>query len=1139
VARRTRKPAPDQAHRDAAVAERDRNVLVDAGAGTGKTTILVDRLVEMVAPTSGGVAVAIGRIAAITFTRKAAGELRLRIRERLLEELAAERPDSVRALPLRDALAGLDTAYVGTIHSFADRLLRLRPVEAQLSPSYDIAEDEGPLLRETFDVLLQAVESGTLAAELHRTAAAARADEATRTILDALGAGLQAESRETEWYVYYGLDALVEGFVRQRDIPPPDAPAAPFDAAAFRAPAEEMVRQCERLPDIDAPGVRWLSRAARTLRRLRGERDPAVLLPEIRRLVEAEPRDAAKGRAFADHDGAYDVWKAWDGDDRKRRLRDGSLRDELCAPLYRWMATRLVRLFPVVTALYERVKSHRRQLDQLDLLAKLRDLLAEDLGVRDEFQKMFDHVFVDEFQDTDPLQAEVVLYLCEREPRARRWDEVELRDGKLTLVGDPKQSIYRFRRADVAMYARVRGIVAERDYLEAKLTANFRSVPPLIRWFNDRFARVLGVSPDGRPFDPLTGRVFQQPLDPGREANSPPPVHVLEFDFEDGGKHGVDEYRELEGRALARYLRWLVESSDVRVIDPLDGRPRRPRYGDIAVLAVSTWRLSLLFPRFDEEGIPYASRGGTLFLADPLHRQFLLGLRAIADRDDGVAEAALLRPPFFGVDLLDLVRERTAARDGIEPTCEEALRARDARDLVRELRQRRFSRLPGATARDLLDRTAFARAVALGPNGTQRLARLRELCLVLEQLAADEGLDYDAATARLREWVDSPVQLDPPHPVGTEAVQVLTVHQAKGLEFPAVAIWDGKGRWDLRPESGAWRMDREGRGWMIDLAGLTWEEPAGLRIRQTERAYLDAERRRVVYVAATRARDLLIVPKAGAVSPGRFVCGDLLDGAPAELVCAVGRYIDRSEPAWARMSTPMEEGPADVERLEKEVDSWWGVASAEAARPRFRPASVSGEASAAPRDETEEATTPPPRKPRAGRFGDIFGTTVHHAIGLVLRGATPAEAVERAVKKTGLAEHLEEAQADVERAIEALKAEALAGPIGSELQVEYPVAGAWEGGLLLGGYIDLVGAGENRIDVLDFKTDAPPDDSVERTYPEYAAQVRAYGRLLDSAGTVRNRQLRCGLLFTADGGVRWVQPGPHPLAGPQGPGEGG
>ena len=135
----------------------------------------------------------------------------------------------------------------------------------------------------------------------------------------------------------------------------------------------------------------------------------------------------------------------------------------ICArPLDRWMATWLARLFQVVIVLYERVKARRRQLDQLDLLLKLRNLLAKDKQARAEYQRRFDYVFVDEFQDTDLLQA-VVLYIWKREPRAERWEDVILSDGKLTLVGDPKQSIYRFCRADIAMYERVHKIFAKQS----------------------------------------------------------------------------------------------------------------------------------------------------------------------------------------------------------------------------------------------------------------------------------------------------------------------------------------------------------------------------------------------------------------------------------------------------------------------------------------------------------------------------------------------------------------------------------------------------------------------------------------------------------------------------------------------------
>src|SRR5262245_49616491 len=295
MARRTRKPVPDQAQRDAAVAERGRNVLIDAGAGTGKTTILVNRLVEMVAPSSGAQAIPISRIVAITFTRKAAGELRLRIRERLLEELAGAKPGTERDEQLRDAIAELDTAYVGTIHSFADRLLRLRPVEAGLSPSYEIAEDDQALVRETFEVLLQAVQSGTLAAELEGTAVTDRADEATEIILNALDSSLQAESREMEWYVQYGLDALVQGSICFRDIAPPDLPAAPFDADSFRTAVEEFLKLANGVKR-GSPGADWIIRTASVLSKLRGCPDPVQVFSETRQQLDRAPRNPVTKR---------------------------------------------------------------------------------------------------------------------------------------------------------------------------------------------------------------------------------------------------------------------------------------------------------------------------------------------------------------------------------------------------------------------------------------------------------------------------------------------------------------------------------------------------------------------------------------------------------------------------------------------------------------------------------------------------------------------------------------------------------------------------------------------------------------------------------------------------------------------------
>jgi len=407
------------------------------------------------------------------------------------------------------------------------------------------------------------------------------------------------------------------------------------------------------------------------------------------------------------------------------------------------------------------------------------------------------------------------------------------------------------------------------------------------------------------------------------------------------------------------------------------------------------------------------------------------------------------------------------------------------------------------------------------------LGRLRELCLILEQRAAAEGLDYDAVTAQARDWVIEPIQLDPPHPVGAEAVRVLTVHQAKGLEFPVIVLWDGVGEWQTRIDHAPWRVERNGAGWTISLDGFAWEEPSGLALRQTERAFLDWERRRVIYVAATRARDLLVVPRAPTARPAKHVCADLLAGADPALVQEMDPYVAGAGAPWAR-AVPVAAAPTppDAEALERQVSAAWEPAAAEAGRPRFAPASVSGEAQIAPTEEAPGSATPASRKPRPGRFGPVFGSVVHETIGLVLRDPElPAAAAVRSVAaRHGLAEHLEDAADDVTRALEALRAEGLVRRPGPELQLEYPIASALAPGQLLGGYIDLIGVTHGQVTVLDFKTDMPPAGRVEETYPAYVAQVSQYGRLIEAARLAPAGRARCGLLFAADGRIHWIRP---------------
>jgi ATP-dependent helicase/nuclease subunit A len=641
-------------------------------------------------------------------------------------------------------------------------------------------------------------------------------------------------------------------------------------------------------------------------------------------------------------------------------------------------------------------------------------------------------------------------------------------------------------------------------------TSAFTSIPLRSRSSHGTW---LGTQEVGKPaFDPDAGTVANKPLLAGREGGVPACVQVLPL-AADGGRKPA--FRAAEAKALAAYPRWLVEGKKRTIVDPATGEKRPARYGDVAVLVTATSSLPLLFPELDRLDVPYAARGGS----DDLHRQFLLGLRALADRDDGVAQAALLRPLFFALDYDDLARERAADEASSHPG---VLRARAALDIARDLRRRRLERSPGATARELLERTAFARAAALGPNGAQRLEALRELCLALDAVAA-EGLDFDAATARLRAWVTNPVQLDPPRPVASEAVQILTVHQAKGLEFPIVVLWDACAALAARDDRKAFFVDRTGASWALALDGLGWEEPEDGGVAGREKRYLDAEKKRLVYVAATRARDLLVLPVAGDPDPD-WITGRLVTGAPPALMETLTPYAIGAEPAWASEIPPPAPRPrGDASALAAEVGAAWRRAVEDAARPRFTPAAVSAVAHAVIEEPERPGEAGRPRPERKSRFGRVFGDTVHLAIGLALRhpALAPAAAVARAAAATGLADHHSEAAEDVARALAALEKAGLRRAPGSDLQLEYPIAVARDGRLLVG-YVDLLAADGRGLAVVDFKTDAPPEGDVAATHPAYVEQARSYARILEELRLAAAGTARAGLLFTAEKEIRWI-----------------
>ncbi|MGD0998685.1 MAG: UvrD-helicase domain-containing protein, partial [Thermoleophilia bacterium] len=436
--------------------------LLEASAGTGKTSVLVNRYVNCVFAARD-----VRRVAAISFTEKAAGELRQRIREELEQRVATPKdPQGTTAIQTAlDALDALDDAPIGTIHGFAARLLREFPVEARVDPAF-----------EQLDALGSEIERGRLWDEWLTGLAGGEADEADDGGADVREAGArrddssqsdvgQADARR--WLARLlragvklddvrGLAAGPRGVFGERyDIDPVGRPTNAPDLAADLPELTEPLRRlrdfCVKAclnPDDNGyvAAVKLVDACTELLDESFGVRDLDQLAAALFDL-STKTNKTAPGGAKAN-------WDATRGGKEELQVRYQALVAAIAAPRERYAAY-LTGLAVAVADSFSRWAGAEQlkegRLDFTDLLGRLRDLLRDNRDARRALQARFDYLLVDEFQDTDPLQSEIVFFLSEREPLAVDWHEAVLKPGKLFVVGDPKQSIYRFRRADIAL----------------------------------------------------------------------------------------------------------------------------------------------------------------------------------------------------------------------------------------------------------------------------------------------------------------------------------------------------------------------------------------------------------------------------------------------------------------------------------------------------------------------------------------------------------------------------------------------------------------------------------------------------------------------------------------------------------------
>ncbi|WP_437279047.1 UvrD-helicase domain-containing protein [Sorangium sp. So ce375] len=862
-------------------------LVVEAAAGTGKTTALVSRIVAVLrrAPEEGGGT--LDRIVAVTFTEKAAGEMKLRLRAEIERARSDSSAGPAERARLDEALAHLEAARIGTIHSFCADLLREWPVEARVDPLFQVAaaDQAEALFDQAFDTWFQRTLNDP--PEGVRRILRRRPRDGAQGPRDLL--------RSAAWRLAEHRD-----FTRAWRRDPFDRERAIDEILDRLAALANLGAEADREGDYLAQSLRNLDRYLAELRRreeVTGGRDHDGLEAELGDVARwKEWRWKGTGKAFGADLSRAEVLAQRD---RVKAELDAVLTAasaDLAACLSR-------ELRPPIEA-YDALKARAGKLDFLDLLLCARDLLRSSRSVREELNLRFSHLFVDEFQDTDPLQAEILLLLAADDLSETDWTRARPVPGKLFVVGDPKQSIYRFRRAEVALYEATKARLVACGASVLYLSTSFRSAPSIQEAVNAAFAPLMqGAAAEG---ERAASQARYVALERFRDDPPEQPTVIalpVPRPYGDFGRISDFRVRQSIPDAVGAFVHHLIHGGRGAASG---GRrwtvTERERPGQRVPLEAR--HICLLFKRFQTFGedatrayvralearrIPHVLVGGRSFHDREEVMAVRSALLAIEWPDDELSVYATLRGPLFALtdDVLLLYRDRfrrlhplfqppddgaldLAVEGGARPLREVA----EALAVLGRLHRERNRRPIADTIGGLLDETRAHAGIAIWPTGEQALANVLRVMDLGRRFEAAGATSFRAFVERLEldaergEVAEAPVVEE-----GTEGVRIMTVHRAKGLEFPVVILAD--------PASPAVHqlpsrhVDPELGLWAEPIAGCV---PAELVERRDEVLRRDREEAvRLAYVAATRARELLVVPAVGDARPGDGTSDGWLD----------------------------------------------------------------------------------------------------------------------------------------------------------------------------------------------------------------------------------------------------------------------
>jgi len=1063
--------APD---REKAASDLAHSYIVEAAAGTGKTTLLVERILNLMRAAKARPE----EIVAITFTERAAAELKARLQDRIGEEAAAASGEEAERLG--EALYGLERMQVTTIHAFCTAILKERPVEAGVDPNFGVADElmASLISQDTWDEWL-----------------ARKMDKNDPVLRRALTLGIPPDKMLDD------MHELAMTISENRDIAEllPVAEACDRRVEGFTSTLkdsvnrlEEAVCACHNPEDAALCLIESLAEHAGDLQAIEDEavieaKITAMSIPSVGRLGNAGN---------------------WASKDHLAKVRQelAALKQELektrSAMIHNAVASLCGLLLEYVDC-YTDAKASQGLLDFHDLLLCTRDLLKHHEHVRAYFAGRYRYILVDEFQDTDPLQAEIIFYLAGAKPgRTSEWRESKANQGKLFLVGDPKQSIYRFRRADIEMYAAAKHILGKDRNLS--IHQNFRCSESIVSAVNSVFEDLIKV-PDEGEYQPE-----YVALDFGRASETQPDRHGAILLYPPKGAAAMMDSagmrRVYESRSIAAFIRRVVGSKEWEIWDKVEERLRPIGFRDMAIMMRAQTGLEALEEALRLYDVDYRVIGGKrFFLCDEI-QQLRAVLMAVDNPNDRVALVAALRSPFFGLsdEAIFTFHAEGGALDYLSSAAGTPLA--DAFGLLRRLHEVRNQ----VSAESLLD-TLYAETKAtiiflLRPNGEQRVANLLKIGDMARALAERGVITFRAFVCWLAERSEEEAEEAEAATVetGDDFVKLLTIHKAKGLEFPMVILADLAGK---RNKGEKFVVDRRNN----EIAIRIGPQKAGIQtmnyesLCEYEDLRREAEERRLLYVAMTRARDLVVIPayfatpaeipkpqEAKPKSLFHYLAPKIpAPGGAGEATTVEGMRIFESsaldlepeEPPTFRIPVdPDVPGPAEADDVIGQIEDW---KAGQAARVEW---SARGRNL---RTATEEKEAVPVG---ARTKGTLFGRLVHRLFESI-------EWESRTLLEETAA--LEARELGAEPAMTAKAVEMVRIALDSDLVKriiradryfkEVPFTFKEEEGIVEG-VIDVLFEEAGKVIIVDFKTDKVPKSKLADKVAEYRHQVETYRR---------------------------------------------